>query len=236
MSLRTLSQQKLSTSNYAKIKPPVVKGSVYFDGTGDYLSINSTSALGFGSSADFTVESWIRPDSQSTSQILVTGNSSTFAMRLGAGYGSALNGLQVTLAFASDFDYCNQTFTASTWYHVAIVRQSGVIKFFVNGTQKTTVGSGAGSYNWPNETSSKIGAGATPTYENYKGYISNLRVVKGSALYTANFAAPTAPLTAISGTSLLTCQSPSTITDASPNAWSVTANGNAAANALHPFA
>jgi hypothetical protein len=35
------------------------------------------------------------------------------------------------------------------------------------------------------------------------GYVSNFRVVKGTAVYTANFTPPTSPLTAITNTSLL---------------------------------
>ena len=35
--------------------------STYFDGTGDYLSVSSTSDFGFGTSTDFTLEAWIYP-------------------------------------------------------------------------------------------------------------------------------------------------------------------------------
>jgi hypothetical protein len=42
--------------------------------------------------------------------------------------------------------------------------------------------------------------------QNFPGYISNLRVVKGTGVYTGIFTPPTAPLSAIANTSLLTAQ------------------------------
>ena len=55
----------------------------------------------------------------------------------------------------------------------------------------------------------------------FPGLISNLRLVKGTAVYTANFTPPTAPLTAITGTSLLTLQD-SYFTDNSTNNLTIT--------------
>lgn len=68
-------------------------------------------------------------------------------------------------------------------------------------------------------------------------YISNYRFVKGTAVYDptqTTYTVPTAPLAAISGTSLLTCQSPTTISDASTNNFTITNNG-ATASSLSPF-
>jgi hypothetical protein len=68
------------------------------------------------------------------------------------------------------------------------------------------------------------------------GYISNLRIVKGTALYTEDFDdnLPTEPLTSISGTSLLTCQSP-TVIDNSDNDFAITVNGNSQPSKFNPF-
>ena len=66
------------------------------------------------------------------------------------------------------------------------------------------------------------------------GYISNLRVIKGTALYTTNFTPPTENLTAVAGTSLLTCQSNRFI-DNSTNAHTITVTGNPEISAFNPF-
>ena len=73
-----------------------------------------------------------------------------------------------------------------------------------------------------------------PSNAYYKGYVSNVRIVKGTAVYTANFVPPTSPLTAISGTSILTLQN-SSIVDNSTNAFSITNNNSVATSTATPF-
>jgi hypothetical protein len=67
------------------------------------------------------------------------------------------------------------------------------------------------------------------------GYISNLRLVKGTAVYTSNFTPSTTPLTAITNTSLLTCQS-NRFRDASANNFTITRNGDVKVTNFAPFA
>ena len=45
--------------------------------------------------------------------------------------------------------------------------------------------------------------GTASTTEYFNGYISNVRMVNGTAVYTAPFTPPTAPLTAVTNTTLL---------------------------------
>ena len=212
------------------------KGSIDFPGS-TYVQVNSTAAIGFGTS-DYTAEAWIYPYSWSASQIIIGAASGTWSLRLGSGYGQYLNGLQITLSQQADFDRCSYTFSEFIWYHVAVTRQSGTVRFFVNGTNISNLSTGNSSYNWSDESTLAIGTGGmSASNENYRGRISNARVVKGTALYTSNFTVPSTPLTAVSGTSLLIAQSPATIGDLSPNSWTTSVpTGSAAASSLSPFA
>jgi len=86
--------------------------------------------------------------------------------------------------------------TLNAWNHVAIVRESGSEKSFVNGVLKTTA----------SETSNDGNAGITignryaSTWGPFDGFISNVRVVKGTAVYTSNFTPSTSPLTNVTNT------------------------------------
>ena len=211
--------------------------SVYFDGTGDYLSVADNAAFQYGT-GDFTIESWIYATTATVgnykniyryqqqgvtggiviSLIIWTDNKFYFEIRSPG----------ITIAsFGS-----NSAITTNQWYHIAIVRRSGTIYMFVNGIQQTATAS----------STHNITAAGQPLYigcynsnaDFFVGYISNLRAVKGTALYTANFTPSTVPLSAVSGTSLLTCAT-NTISDGSSNAFAVTAVGNAAVNTLSPF-
>jgi hypothetical protein len=68
----------------------------------------------------------------------------------------------------------------------------------------------------------------------HSGYINNFRLVIGTAVYTSTFTPPTAPLTSISGTQLLTCQS-ATFIDKSTNACTITKTGDVIVREIHPF-
>jgi hypothetical protein len=119
------------------------------------------------------------------------------------------------------------------WSHVALVRNGSDLRAYLNGVgvaNRTTSSDYTGDDFYIG--TARDNPGVT---RNYTGYISNLRVVKGSAVYTSNFTPPTAPLTAITNTSLLTCQSPSPTTDYSSNAWPITVTGAVAQNGGGPF-
>jgi hypothetical protein len=182
-------------------------GSGYWDGTGDYLTVADNAALDMGSS-NFTIEGWIFPTVSSSGSVGIfskRANSGTTAGVL-LYYDGA--GLTPSLLIESGGSWViNQAssiaFTANQWNHFAAVRNGSSFVLYINGTSGAT-GTSAGSIT-DNSAAFAIGAWAADgTGIISSSYISNFRVVKGTAVYTANFTPPTAPLTAITNTSLLT--------------------------------
>ena len=205
--------------------------STYFDGTGDYLSLPSNAAFAFGTGA-YTMEGWIYINAAPTYiSTMFDAGGATNAISLGVAASGAVQigkyGIgNVVISTAGDV-------VSNQWVHVAAVRTSTATndtKLYVNGILKAT---GTDANNWTVTTSPTVGGIALAGYQT-NGYLSNLRIVKGTAVYTANFTPPTAPLTAITNTSLLTCQD-ATIKDNSTNAFAITSNGQAQPVAQSPF-
>ena len=118
------------------------------------------------------------------------------------------------------------------WYHVALVRHSSKTSLYINGELKIGAIDDTTNYNFDDLL---IGSYYANNY-GLDGQISNFRIVKGSAVYTSSFKPPTAPLTSITNTLLLCCQS-STITAATtiPGTQTISSNGSPSANTSHPF-
>jgi hypothetical protein len=86
--------------------------------------------------------------------------------------------------------------TVNTWYHWAIVRQSGITKIYRNGTLR---GSQITDTTNINNTVDELTIGnenTASTVAAFVGYITNFRWIKGLAVYTGNFTVPTSALTA----------------------------------------
>ena len=80
-----------------------------------------------------------------------------------------------------------------------------------------------------------IGDDLSGTNHEFKGNISNIRIIKGTALYTSNFTVPTSPLTNVTNTKLLCCQSAISATAAAVSPTSITASGQTRSEEKNPF-
>lgn len=206
----------------------------YFDGTGDYLSAAANTAFDFGS-GDFTVELWINPSSRTnTDGVISKGNTSSTGNEVWSLEWNSTNNLNFYSGggLVSPVVTSTTQFAIGVWYHVAVARSGTTTKIFVNGTEEA---SSTTSYTVAAGGTLYIGTGwFAPATRDTSGYISNLRIVKGTAVYTSAFTPPTSPLTAITNTSLLTCRSNRFI-DNSSNAFAITRNGDVSVQAFSPF-
>jgi hypothetical protein len=186
------SSHTVSFNGNAKISTTQKKfgvSSCYFDGTGDYLTISSSSDFAFGA-GDFTIEFWIRRTATGSYPYVFdfrSGGSDAVVATLylnhadsykpqyyvnGAGRISSSVGLSV-----------------DTWYHIAIVRSSGTTTMYVDGS---SAGSFSDSFTYI-AAPLRVGDYSSGGY-GFPGYVDDLRITKGLARYTSSFTAPSAAL------------------------------------------
>ena len=188
----------------------ITDGAVHFDGSG-YLFAGSSSDYTFGT-GDFTIEGYFYFDNSTTTpndglwQISGTsGGLQAANSTLSCNYETS-GGRTRQLYFGSAGGWrqngSDNEFSPFMWNHVAEVRSGGVISVYINGKL---------SQSWSDTTDYTftdcvVGAYYSTSYR-WNGYVSNFRVIKGTALYTANFTPPTRELTNVTNTKLLCCQS-----------------------------
>jgi len=206
----------------------------YFDGDGDRLSISNNSALDL--TGDFALECWVNSTKPYTAYTIQyvhlfgknSGNST-------GGYSVGVYGQKLTLSAEGTVISGSTNLLANNWYHVAVTRSGTTLRLFVNGVlDSTTTGFANNLTNSEDFTIGDRVDGSPFAQYPFQGYISNVRVVKGTAVYTSNFVPSTTPLTAIANTSLLTCQS-NRFRDASSNNFVVTPSGQASVQRFSPF-
>jgi hypothetical protein len=107
---------------------------------------------------------------------------------------------------ATYYDFTGLTTPLNVWRHCAIVRSGTTVKLYRDGIDVGNSKTISTDITEPSGESiiggAYFGPGAGTLYSN-SGYLSNLRVIKGTALYTSNFTPPAAPVNAITNTSLL---------------------------------
>jgi hypothetical protein len=210
----------------------------YFSGSGQYITAPAGTAFNLGS-GNFTAECWVYLTSFASSIRVFgqtdssgTSGSTSILMDVTSGVVTAYLGYSST---PNSFISCTNsaTITTNAWYHLAMVRNGSEFRVYVNGAQGAssnvsglTVSSSAEPFT--------IGRNGSFNGLYVPGYVSNLRIVKGTALYTSNFTPSTTPLTAVSGTSLLTCQS-NRFRDNSSNNFAITVTGAPSVQRFSPF-
>lgn len=181
--------------------PAVNGGSMYFDGTGDKLTIANYPGLAFGTN-DFTIQAWFYTNIASTEQVVMTNGWASYApwlIRI-----NTTNQLMLNMSLDGGSWTVNEqvlgTVTTGQWYHVAVTRTSGTLRAFFNGVQSYTTSLASSLYNGSQALT--VG-GRSDTTVPFNGYLSDCQLINGSSLYSANFVPPVSPVTATGNTTLL---------------------------------
>ena len=199
-----------SPSGVSKSKlKKITDGSVSFSGTNRTNLISSDhNDLDFGTDT-FTIEGYMYLNSFGS-----TGSYPTLASKYSTPGGSAgwilrakNDGKVVWYNTSSNNLSSGSPIILKKWHHIAAVREgtgSNQMKVYVDGKLHVTC---TDATNHSNANGVAIGAQDTDNTNIVDGFISNVRILKGTALYTSEFTPPTSPLTNITNTKLLCCQS-----------------------------
>jgi len=204
-----------------------ITGSTFFGGgisaesggaSQNNLQLNLSSDFNLGTN-DFTIEAFIYLEALGQfNNILAVGTDSTNGYRMDLGTGNNLR--LVTKLGSAGWGVLitgGTTFVKNKWYHVAVTRSGSSFDLWVDGTKDATTVTNSDSVldatvNDANGGDNNVGVeiGSLSTYgysRKFDGYISNLHLVNGTALYTSSFSIPTARLEKRSDTVLLACNS-----------------------------
>ena len=171
-------------------------GSVYFGGS-DYLTVPDNADFDFGT-GNFTIEFWFNTSQASGRQDPFSFYTSTNGIGIGLNYSNN----QDVLVYTGNTLLINTSgskWSVGFWNHLALARSGTTLKLFINGTEIASV---TDSSNILPKSDLYLGAAGNGT-QLYTGYLSDVRVIKGTAVYTSAFTPPTSPLTAITNTELL---------------------------------
>lgn len=199
-----------------------IKGSVFFGNSiseanahgYNYLITERSDNFTFGT-GDITIEGWFffpRLSSSTNYQALV--GDTTYSSNGGFTFYIEDGQLNFWKGTSTSSVVSGGTIVQNQWTHLAYTRESGSNKIFVNGS---LVGTASDSTDYT-DTVLTIGSnnvtqtsGSDAGKYSLSGFASNVRVLKGRALYTAAFTPPVGELQVIDNTVLLCCQSPGNV-------------------------
>ena len=196
-------------NNLPQYSTSLTGGSMYFDGTGDYLDLTGSSNLAFGT-GDWTIELWYYTLTTASDRIIYDSRPASTQGAYPTIYQSGTS--LYFLANSTNLITSSGTIATGTWYHILVSKVSGQTRMFLNGVQQGSTYTD--SINYLNGASRpRIGDGGVSSGSGVFGYISNLRVLKGTGVTSVTV--PTAPLTAITNTQLLLSGTNAAMSDAS---------------------
>lgn len=164
------------------------KGSAYFDGT-SYLSVPNSSDWAPGT-GDFCYEGWFKFANDNVDVGLfcptVLNNGAFDIRRISDGT------LRIGRYNTAWDSYTSSLTLSDAWHHIAFVRNSGTVAIYVDGVDRIQTGA-SNTQNYGISTST-LSIGDNATVNEFSGYMSDIRITKGSPVYTSAFTPPTSPV------------------------------------------
>jgi hypothetical protein len=211
-----------TSSSALSVTTSKIPGSLLFDGSTRELKLNPGVSVGSGA---YTIECWFYNNSGWNTQAT---NPSNYAALLGhtASTGTGTNTSGAIAVFFADsktvqtdwngggwrpiYGFTN-SITLNAWHHFVLVRNSSLIEtVFIDGVKATSCGGGTGAIGGQQTNSQAYGGDSVEIghfYQGYwPGYLTNFRIVPGTAVYdptAASITVPTAALTNITNTKYL---------------------------------
>jgi len=185
-------------------------GSTYFDGTGDYMLADPGNSTDFNLlTGDFTWECWVYyTGTYAAASMYFDTNAlsdATGTGRLRIGQAITTGAVTVTTNNATVL-ITGAQMPRNAWTHLLLSRRNNTLRLFMNGLQtgatSTSVVSFITKANRPSIGADGQTAGGSPMI----GYLHGLRVLKNTALWTANTTPPTVPADVDANTVLLMMQ------------------------------
>lgn len=167
--------------------------SILFDGTGDYLSFADHANWNMGS-GKFTIETWARFASVASAGTIFTqqqdvSNIASFTYTSSAAYFRLLSGGDSIVEFSGAW-----SISVNTWYHIVLIRGwGGNANSWAICLNGTAIATDTDDSAWPDYSEAfHVGMWNVSTYP-FNGWMQEFRIVKGTAIWTANFTPPSKP-------------------------------------------
>lgn len=237
------------TSGISLLDAPLQTGSMSFTGAaGQYLGLGGQTQFALGT-GNFTIEAWFRATTFTGFPTIIDFRPASTNGVYPAIYIDTSGNIIYQVSAASQIT--KSGITLNTWFHVAVVKASNVTKMYINGVYTGTSYTDNNNY-LVGASRPLIGQAAFALNSGFPGNITNLRIVKGIAVYTSDFTVSAVPLgatqsanqygnpsAAITGTETSLLMKASTsgtlTTDSSTNNFSVSNVGTVTWSSLSPF-
>jgi hypothetical protein len=219
----TIGNKTIYSNSYKFKTPKKPVSSILLSSSSQYLSFSKIANM--DAAGDFTFETWIKFNTIAAGTmdpIFAGGQYDYFAI-----YGAVATRINANGVCSGDKNLApTSSISTGAWHHIAMVRSNNIITFYLDGLATGTTATCNGVFL---STLSTMYIGKNVWRSgNLNAYITNMRYVVGTAVYTSNFTPPTSLLTSIPGTQFLLTVDDDTnpFKDSSPNSITVTAAGS----------